>query len=132
VGRRARSKTFRGADVTPGIDPRVSGEENTRPVSMTSTDAESHHDSPVEVSVVFSTGYSDRNTDAFMHVKCVDGKGRFWVSGIDLSNFESLVGSKRAEQFRLFVGATIGTSLPEEPRARRFGSRLPRVLGIQR
>lgn len=63
-------------------------------------------DSARPVSVEFSNAFSARKTPAFIHAARRNGRLRVWITGVDLSNFESLVGADRAAQHRAAVEVT--------------------------
>ncbi len=44
--------------------------------------------------------WSQRPNDAFLHMTKEQGRTVLWISGMDLSNYESLVGPERADRHR--------------------------------
>lgn len=105
----------------------VSDEKETNMGTEEQTETQaSVQSNDTSISVAFSNTFSKRTTPAHIHAAHRDGKLRIWITGFDLSNFESVVGSRRAARHRAFVG--LGSDDLPAPRSRRILARTrPRV-----
>jgi hypothetical protein len=52
------------------------------------------------ITVPLENEWSQRPQEAFLHARDEDGSTKLWITGLNIGNYESLVGPERAERHR--------------------------------